>query len=165
MAKLTRATERAKRALQPLAERRADRAYARTQPEGLEAWHERGRAFAESWGAAGAGPLPRDENPLRGFFDARTEGRGIWKWDHYFDLYHRHFERFRDSAVQILEIGIYSGGSLDMWHIYFGPGCRVYGVDTEAASVHCEDESAWVFIWDHTSRAFWWSSAQEVPDL
>src|SRR3954465_11358654 len=55
MAKLTRATERAKRALQPLAERRADRAYARTQPEGLEAWHERGRAFADSWGGAGGG--------------------------------------------------------------------------------------------------------------
>ena len=165
MAKLTRATERVKRALQPLAERRADRAYARNAPEGLEEWHERGRAFAESWAAAESAPPQHDENPLREFFAGRTEGRGIWKWDHYFDLYHRHFERFRNTAVQILEIGIYSGGSLDMWHDYFGPDCRVYGVDNEPACVHYEDETTRVFIGDQADRAFWRTFRQEVPEL
>src|SRR5438067_13766465 len=53
-------------------------------------------------------------NPLRQFFDARSEGRGIWKWLHYFDIYDRHFSRFRGEAVHVLEIGVYSGGSLEM---------------------------------------------------
>ncbi len=34
------------------------------------------------------------ENPLEKYFRANT-GRLIHKWVHYFDIYHRHFERFR----------------------------------------------------------------------
>src|SRR4030081_2778881 len=49
-------------------------------------------------------------NPLRDFFNRHRQGRGIWKWDHYFDIYHRHFSRFRGREVHVLEIGIYSGG-------------------------------------------------------
>jgi hypothetical protein len=38
--------------------------------------------------------LKHYRNPLRQYFDNNTEGPGIWKWTHYFDIYHRHFERF-----------------------------------------------------------------------
>ena len=34
------------------------------------------------------------ENPLEQYFRA-NQGRLIHKWMHYFDIYHRHFERFR----------------------------------------------------------------------
>jgi len=34
--------------------------------------------------------------------------------DHYFDIYDRHFSAFREREVSILEVGIYSGGSLEM---------------------------------------------------
>jgi hypothetical protein len=33
-------------------------------------------------------------NPLRDYFEAHHEGRGIWKWDHYFVMYHRHLSKF-----------------------------------------------------------------------
>src|SRR5262245_46705450 len=102
-----------------LAERRTLRANDRKRRRKLARWHRQGVAFAEAWPPApGNGPHD-DGNPLRAFFDARTEGRGIWKWNHYFDVYHRHFERFRGQEVHILEVGIYSGGSLEMWHDYF----------------------------------------------
>ncbi len=53
-------------------------------------------------------PVP---NPLRDYFEANREGPGIWRWQHYFDIYHRHFARFVGREVNVLEIGVYSGGS------------------------------------------------------
>src|SRR5215472_13475880 len=64
--------------------------------------------------------LPPTSNALQDFFDARKTGRGIWKYTHYFDIYERHFSRFRGREVNVLEIGVYSGGSLEMWRDYFG---------------------------------------------
>jgi hypothetical protein len=134
--------------------------------EELFDWLQRGRAYAESWPrpaeSASAAPAP---NRLREFFDARREGRGLWKWDHYFDLYERHFARFRGREVHLLEIGVYSGGSLEMWADYFGPGCRIYGVDIEEACRRYEDEKTRIFIGDQADRAFWRRVRAEVPRL
>lgn len=119
-------------------------------------------------GAALAAPIPElSSNPADGpgteacssleiFFDARTEGPGIWKWRHYFDIYHRHFNplRQRDSLV-ILEIGIYSGGSLDLWRDYFGSSATIYGVDIEPTCRSYERPGSHVLIGDQADRAFW----------
>jgi len=95
----------------------------------------RGFTFARDgrWGgggseSSGGRTIPAaTENPLRKFFEARQTGRGIWKCEHYFDIYQRHFSRFVGREVGVLEIGVYSGGSLDMWRSYFGTACTVYG--------------------------------------
>ena len=34
------------------------------------------------------------------------EGNLIHKWDHYFEIYERYFEKYRGKEVNILEIGI-----------------------------------------------------------
>src|SRR4051812_44510245 len=73
----------------------------------------RARVFANRWsrpnGAAVNGDdLASEPNPLRQYFDAHQTGRGIWKWTHYFDVYHRHFSRFRGREVRMVEIGIFS---------------------------------------------------------
>lgn len=94
-------------------------------------------------------------NPLQTYFDSHVEGKGIWKWEHYFDIYHRHFAKFIGQDVRILEIGIYSGGSLDMWRQYFGPACRIYGVDIEEACRAYADDSVEVHIGDQADRTFW----------
>jgi Methyltransferase domain len=142
---------------------RRARSLAETRPR--ETWRQRGTAYAEGWHAPGGRGVGDADNPLRAFFNARTEGRGIWKWDHYFDAYHRHFARFRGEEVHILEIGIYSGGSLEMWHDYFGPRCHVYGVDVEEACRRYEDEQTTVFIGDQADRAFWRRFRSAVPVL
>jgi hypothetical protein len=61
----------------------------------------------------------------------RHEGRLIDKWGHYLDIYDRHLERFRKTgrAVRLLEIGVYHGGSLQLWRQYFGPEALIFGVD------------------------------------
>jgi SAM-dependent methyltransferase len=104
-----------------------------------------------------------DENPLEAYFDAHASGPGIWKWRHYFDVYHRHFSKFVGKEVHILEIGIFSGGSLGMWKEYFGPKCRVYGVDVSEACKAYEDDTVKVFIGDQADRSFWKRFKKEVP--
>ena len=104
-------------------------------------------------------------NPLRSYFDSVVGGRGIWKWLHYFDIYHRHFQKFIGQDVRVVEVGIYSGGSLNMWKAYFGPKCRIYGVDIEPACKRYEDERTRVFIGDQGDREFWREFRQQVPDV
>ena len=64
-------------------------------------------------------------NPLREFFDSRRPDQpGIWKWDHYFDAYHRHLSKF-NKPINMLEIGVLGGGSLEMWKGYFQAGSTI----------------------------------------
>src|SRR4029434_2154870 len=88
----------------------------RTLPESV-----RGHLFSAQWPsgrdeknpASSVHPKPMidEESPLRKYFDSHQTGRGIWKWNHYFDIYHNHFKKFVGREVHIVEVGIYSGGS------------------------------------------------------
>ncbi len=102
-------------------------------------------------------------NPLKLYFDSIKEGRGIWKWEHYFDIYHKYFNKFIGKKVNILEVGIYSGGSLNMWKNYFGKGCHVYGVDIENACKVYEQENVSIFIGDQQDPSFWKRFRDKVP--
>jgi hypothetical protein len=129
-------------------------------------WLWRGYEVGNAW------PMPpttseaaETSNPLRAYFEAHCQGRGIWKCLHYFDIYDRHLARFRGREVHILEIGIYSGGSLQMWKEYFGPKTKVYGVDIQPACKAFEDESTKIFIGDQEDAAFWKRFKEQVPAL
>lgn len=130
---------------------------------------QRGMRLARAWPSqAAGGPLPtgapsEPANPLAQYFNAHTLGAGIHKWTHYFDIYHRHFQRFIDQEVHVLEIGVASGGSLAMWKAYFGPHCWVYGIDVQEACKAYEDARTRVFIGDQVDRAFWRSFRRAVP--
>jgi hypothetical protein len=104
-------------------------------------------------------------NPLWDFFVNRTRGRSVHKWTHYFEIYHRHLERFRNKPIHLLEIGLDQGGSLDMWRSYFGPTAHYYGVDIEPSCRNYESVDTKVFIGDQADRNFWCKFRQEVPDL
>ena len=54
-----------------------------------------------------------------------------------------------------MELGVYSGGSLDMWRGYFGDKCRVYGVDIEPACQAYARDGVTIFTGDQSDRAFW----------
>ena len=92
-------------------------------------------------------------NPLRDIFN-RHQGRLMTKWAHYFDVYHRHFARFRGSACTIVEIGIYHGGSLQMWREYFGPKARIIGVDIEERARALAAPGTEILIGDQADPAF-----------
>ena len=102
---------------------------------------------------------------LEAYFDGHREGPGIWKWRHYFPAYERHFSRFRNKPVRVLEIGIFSGGSLAMWQNYFGPQCQIIGMDIEPACRVYNSDRVQVEIGDQSDRMFWRNFCQKVAPV
>ncbi len=102
-----------------------------------------------------------DENPLRRYFE-RNEGRLLDKWMHYFDVYHRHFQRFRGRPATIVEIGVYHGGSMQMWKEYFGPEARIVGVDLDARCSAYAEPQVEIVIGDQSDRKFLRELADKV---
>jgi hypothetical protein len=112
-----------------------------------------------------ATPGVRPPNDLRTYYDAVATGPGVWKWLHYFEMYERHLARFRGREVHILEVGIFSGGSIEMWRTYLGDGCHFYGVDIEDACRVYEKPGVEIFIGDQADPAFWSGVRAAVPRL
>lgn len=123
----------------------------------------RGTAFSAKGQASG--PVSETPNALLSYFDSVKEGPGIWKWLHYFDIYERHFSKFVGRDVHVMEVGIYSGGSLQMWRKFFGKNCHVYGVDIEQACMAYKCEGIEVFIGDQADRSFWARVRQAAPTI
>ena len=70
----------------------------------------------------------------------------LHKWLHYFDIYERHLSKFRNHSPVILEIGVFGGGSLQMWLEYFGKGSKVVGLDIDPKCKVHEQTSIEIFI-------------------
>ena len=83
--------------------------------------------------------LARASNPLETLYYGH-EGHAAYKWHHYLALYDRHLSRFRDRPVRILELGIYRGGSLQIWKTYFGECAVIHGVDINPACTQFAEE-------------------------
>jgi hypothetical protein len=104
------------------------------------------------------------DNPLAQYF-LRNQGRLLYKWHHYFEIYHRHFQRFRGTSPVVLEIGVYHGGSLQMWREYFGPGSRIIGVDLDPRCKQFEDESISILTGDQGDPAFLADVRRRFPQV
>lgn len=131
----------------------------------------RGRRFGSEWLPQGSqtdvAPSTGSvsANPLEKFVGVHMDGRGMWKWNHYLDIYHRHFQKFIGKEVHVAEVGVFSGGSLEMYKSYFGANCRVYGVDIREECRSLQNETTKIFIGDQADRDFWRRFRQEVPVL
>ena len=51
------------------------------------------------------------------------------KWKKYFQIYEKIFNRYRNKKIIFVEIGIFQGGSLEIWKNYFGKKSRIIGID------------------------------------
>jgi hypothetical protein len=103
-------------------------------------------------------------NDLEAYFHANT-GKQLHKWLHYFEIYDRHFARFRGRPVAILEFGVAQGGSLQMWKHYFGPAARIFGVDVNPRCRSLEEEGVTIFIGDQGDRTFLRTLASSLPPI
>lgn len=88
---------------------------------------------------------------LHDFF-INNNGRIINKWLHYFDIYERHFEKFRGKPITFLEIGLGHGGSLAMWKAYFGPDAKIIGLDIRDECLRFEDSADKIYIGSQTDK-------------
>lgn len=132
-------------------------------------YRRRGAGWADGWNAPRtAGPAstsPAEHAGLRAWFESRTEGRGIWKWLHYFEIYERHLHKFVGREVVLAEIGVQSGGSLDMWRHYFGAGGRIHGIDIDPRGKNFESDGVSFHTGDQSDRNFWREFRAQVPGL
>ena len=103
-------------------------------------------------------------NDLETFFAAH-DGRLLDKWHHYFEIYDRHFARYRHRPVTVVEFGVSQGGSLQMWRDYFGPQAQLVGVDINPNCQRFEGPGVRIFIGDQADRSFLRRVAQEVPHI
>ncbi|MGK7866464.1 hypothetical protein [Falsiroseomonas sp. E2-1-a20] len=89
----------------------------------------------------------------------------LHKWMHYFDIYERHFARFRNRQATMLEIGVFGGGSLAMWKDYLGPGSRLIGVDINPDCKAHEADGIEVFIGSQDDPALMSRILAAYPDI
>jgi hypothetical protein len=103
-------------------------------------------------------------NPLEKYFQ-NHQGRLIHKWLHYFEVYDRHFSRFRGKPVTILEFGVSHGGSLQMWKHYFGKKAQITGVDIDPRCKNMEEKNIKVYIGDQEDRDFLRRLAKQLGEV
>ena len=101
---------------------------------------------------------------LRQLFDEH-QGRLVGKVDHFFDDYEPWLAPVRGGNVRVLEIGVYRGGSLELWQEYFGASASVHGIDIDQrAAEHCPD-GARIHIARRPTKSFcetWWNNTDPL---
>lgn len=80
----------------------------------------------------------------------------IFKPAPYFPIYEQFFAPWRNKSLNFLEIGVFKGGSLEMWKHYFGPRATIVGVDINPNCQKYEQPpSSYVRIGDQADPVFW----------
>lgn len=92
-------------------------------------------------------------NRLEDFF-FHEKHNPIRKWWHYFEIYHQYFRKFVGINVRMLEIGVYKGGSLQMWKDYFGDKAIIVGIDIDENCRQYADDSIHVCIGSQNDVVF-----------
>ena len=87
------------------------------------------------------------------------------KWDHYFQIYERHFKKYKDKNIVLLEIGVSHGGSLQMWADYFGEDSKIYGVDIDSRCKEFENNKIKIFIGSQSDRGFLQELKNKIPKV
>lgn len=105
-----------------------------------------------------------ENNDLVQYFKSNQRNL-IHKWDHYFEIYDRHFSRFREKEIVILEVGIYHGGSLQMWKHYFGEKAKIYAIDINPECKKFEEDQIEIFIGSQEDREFLRSIREKIPKV
>lgn len=65
-------------------------------------------------------------------------GKTTLKWSSYIKLYEKLFSPFKDKNVNVLEIGVQNGGSIEIWSKYFKNFANIVGCDSDPKCVELE---------------------------
>ena len=79
------------------------------------------------------------------------------KWEKYFPVYEKVFNKFKNKKVIFVEIGIFNGGSLQMWKNYFGENSMIIGVDInkDCKKFENKEKNIHVIIGNQSDKDFW----------
>ena len=101
------------------------------------------------------------------FFWNKPKRFTVDKWHHYFEIYDKHFSKFKGKHPVILEIGVSQGGSLEMWNDYFKGQCTIYGLDINPACKRFESEfpNVKILIGDQGNVDFLNQIKAKIPNI
>ena len=79
------------------------------------------------------------------------------KWEKYFDVYENLLSKYKNKNIIFIEIGVFNGGSLNLWKKYFGKNSRIIGIDINKKCKQFEDKenNIEVFIGNQSDENFW----------
>jgi len=102
-----------------------------------------------------------DPSDLESLFIRKT-GNQVHKWHHYLKIYEQHLGHLRGADFRMLEIGVYRGGSLDLWRSYFGDKARIFGIDIDPNCKQFDGVSGQVRIGSQADPDFLKSVVEEM---
>jgi cephalosporin hydroxylase len=105
-----------------------------------------------------------DLNDLEKYYYTKSH-RSVEKLAHYLEIYDRHFQKYRDTECVIVEVGVFKGGSLQMWKDYFGSKCKIIGVDIDESVKQFEEEQISIEIGSQSDREFWKRFKEKYPKV
>ena len=91
-------------------------------------------------------------------------GESILKWSNYGDIYDKHFAKFRDQPINILEIGVLRGGSMRIWEKYF-PKANIFGIDIDEECLQYQSDRTKIFIGDQSDVSFLRNVKAKIPRI
>jgi hypothetical protein len=109
-------------------------------------------------------PEERTATPMHRAFYENT-GTIVHKWRGYMQHYDRHLSRYRNSPVRVLEIGVFKGGSLQMWRRYFGEQAVLFGIDIDPGCQRYNDVAGQVRIGSQSDAKFLMSVLTEMGGI
>lgn len=94
-----------------------------------------------------------------------TVTRKATKWEPYFDVYDAYFNKFIDQSPTVVEVGVWNGGSLQMWSEYFGSGAQIYGIDRDPGILNNPVPHTHAVVGDQGDVIFWKQFLAQVPSI
>ena len=79
------------------------------------------------------------------------------KWEKYFEVYENLLNKYKNKDITFVEIGIFNGGSLNIWKKFFGKGSKIIGIDINEKCKQFEDKknNIEIFIGNQSDEKFW----------
>ncbi len=101
---------------------------------------------------------------LRDLFE-NHDGRLIHKWEHYLDIYQHYFSQYQDKKINLLEFGVFQGGSLQLWKNFFGKDVNIFGVDIDLRCENFNEEQIQIIIGNQEDEIFLKEISENLPEL
>lgn len=116
----------------------------------------------EKWRAIHENPILN--NPIAAYF-YKNRRNIVHKWPHYFEIYHKYFQRFINTECTVVEIGVSQGGSLQLWRAYFGERARIIGIDINPECRQFGEPGIEIFTGSQSDTVFLKQFLERVPRI
>lgn len=93
------------------------------------------------------------------------------KWSRYMSVYAQYLERFKDTPITLVEVGVQNGGSLELWSKILHPKSLIIGIDIDPKCAKLQFKKTvktadvQVVIGDQSNRAFWKSFLERTGGI